>query len=233
LTGRQQNVLSVIVTHLREHGFPPTLREIGQAIGLSNLNAVRGHLAALERKGYVTRAPDKARSIQLVQAPSWLSQVKRALHEIFRTDEGVLHRVVYGLAWATWHHRPCFTAEAREWVSEAIDREAIEHGWTVLERKIEPDHIVLVVATWPNHSAEQTVRRLQAAGAALRRRHPEVLGNEPLWDKGYAVTTDLELLDNLVAQLLGLPGASHGERTPGQSDAGTAREEVQKNPVEK
>jgi SOS-response transcriptional repressor LexA len=226
-TNQQQNVLNAIAEHMREHGFAPSLREIGAAIGLPNLNAVRGHLAALEKKGYVTRAPDKARSIQLVHSPSLLSQVKRKLHDVLRTDEGVLHRVVYGLAWATWQRRPVFTPERAMLLSEAIDREAVEHGWTVVERKIEPDHVVVAVSTWPNHSPEQTVRRLQGAGKSLQRRHPEEFEGGPLWDRGYAVTTDLGLLEALVAQLLGRQTSASSEPTPESFRAGTAREQEQ------
>lgn len=231
LTSQQQNVLNVIQDFVRQHGFSPTLREIGQALGLNNLNAVRGHLAALERKGCVTRAADKARSIQLVQAPSWLSQLKRKLHEVFQTDEGVLHRVIYGLAWATWQREPYLTPQLRDEMSKAIDREALEHGWAIVERRIEADHIVLVVITWPNHSAEQTVRRLQAAGQALQRRQPEAFPPGRLWDKGYAVTTDLELLDGLVAQLLGRQLASDPGDIPNQKDAGTTNADEQISPI--
>jgi REP element-mobilizing transposase RayT len=88
-------------------------------------------------------------------------------------------------------------------MAEAIDREAIEHGWTIRDKRIEPDHIVVVVETWPNHSPERTVHRLQAAAKAARRRYPDDFPTETLWAKGYAVTTDLDLLDDLVAKLLG------------------------------
>lgn len=205
LTEQQNNVLECVQAFSRRQGFPPTLREIGQAIGLPNLNAVRGHLAALEKKGYIVRVPDKARSIQVVHSPSALSRVKRMLHEVLRTDEGVLHRVVYGLAWTTHRRTPWITGPARQWMSDALDHEAVEHGWTILDKRIEPDHIVVVVTAWPNHSAEQTVYRLQSAGKAVRRHHPDELPRNALWGKGYAATTDLDLLDELVTRLLAEP----------------------------
>ena len=74
LTDQQESVLTFVEEFSRDRGFPPTLREIGDALGLPNVNAVRGHLAALEKKGYITRAPDKARSIQVVHAPSAISR---------------------------------------------------------------------------------------------------------------------------------------------------------------
>ena len=202
LTEQQQTVLTFIGRFVQEHGFPPTLREIGDAIGLVNVTAVRGHLAALEKKGYITKAPDKARSIQLVRPPSAYSRAKRKLHEVLGTDEGVFHRVVYGLAWTTWQGTPCLMGRPAEEIREAFDREAVEHGWTILDARIEPDHVVVIVETWPNHSAQKTVHRLQSAGNAVKRRHRDGLPVEGLWGDGYVVTTDLEILDELLAKLL-------------------------------
>jgi REP element-mobilizing transposase RayT len=202
LTTQQEKVLNFVDAFSEENGYPPTLREIGDGVRLNNVNAVRGHLAALEKKGYITKAPDKARSIQIVHSPSALSRVKRKIHEVLRTDEGVLHRVIYGLAWTTRGRTPWLTGAACERMAEAIDREAIEHGWTIREKRIEPDHIVVVVETWPNHSPERTVHRLQATAKAARRRHPGEFPDGALWAKGYAVTTELDLLDDLVAKLL-------------------------------
>lgn len=202
LTIQQQNVLEFIERFGAQHGYPPTLREIGEAIGLANVNAVRGHVEALEKKGHITRTPDKARSIQLVHKPSALSHVKRKLHEVFKTDEGVLHRVVYGVAWTTWRRMPLLTGPRVDWLKQAFEREAVEHGWTIVDCRIEPDHVAIVVETWPNHSPEKTVHRLQSASKAVRRKHTHDFPGEPLWGKGYAVTTSLDLLESLVTRLL-------------------------------
>ena len=210
LTAQQQRVLTFLEGSLRERGFPPTLREIGEALGLSNVSAVRGHVIALEKKGYIAKTPEKARSISIIHSPSPISRFKRKLHEILRTDEGVLHRVVYGLAWATWRRKPHFDGPLRDRMSEAIDREALERGWHVLDRRVEHDHVVVILEVWPNHSAEQTVHRLQSAGRALRHRHTEAFPDGRLWGRGYVVTTDLELLDELVVKLLNEQAQSEG-----------------------
>lgn len=202
LTEQQGAVLSFVEEFSGRRGFPPTLREIGDAVGLTHINGVRGHLAALEKKGYITRAPDKARSIQVVHSPSAFSRVKRKLHEVLHTDEGVFHRVVYGLAWTTKGCERCLTGQQAESMAEAMDREAVEHGWTILNKRIEPDHVVVTVETWPNHSPQQTVRRFQSACKAARRHRGTALPGNGLWGKGYVVTTDLELLDELAARLL-------------------------------
>lgn len=62
-TERQLQVLKAIDSSVREHGYPPTLREIGIAIGVRSTNGVHDHLLALERKGYVTINDGKCRSL--------------------------------------------------------------------------------------------------------------------------------------------------------------------------
>lgn len=202
LTPQQQNVLEAVEEGVRKNGYPPTLREIGRALGLSNVNAVRGHVTALEKKGYIVRAPDRARSIQVVKPPSAFSRFKRKLHEVFHTDDGVIHRVVYGLAWATRGGAPLFAGPRARWVEEILDGEAVEHGWKIVERRVRADHVVVIVEVWPNHSPEKSVHRLKSICRVLRRRHPGEWPTEAMWGKGYVATTQLDLLDELVEELL-------------------------------
>lgn len=69
LTDRQRQVLEGIHQILREKGYPPTVREIGQRLGLRSSCTVQRHLEALERKGYIKRDRTKARSVEILQAP--------------------------------------------------------------------------------------------------------------------------------------------------------------------
>lgn len=202
LTDQQEKVLATVEDYVARNGFPPTLREIGDALGLANVNAVRGHVSALEKKGYITKEPEKARSIRVVHSPSGLSRFKRKLHEVFGTDAGVLHRVVYGIAWTTWRRAPCLTGPRCAGLEEAFQREAVEHGWRLLDLRIKPDLVVLVVEAWPNHSPELTVRRFRAAGQKTVAHHGGGSPGGKFWAKGYVATTDLALLDELVARLL-------------------------------
>jgi hypothetical protein len=202
LTGQQHTVLTFVAGFVEEHGFPPTLREIGDAIGLVNVNAVRGHLAALEKKGYITKAPDKARSIQILGSPSIASRVKRKLHKFARTDEGVLHKVVYGAGLVTRDLQKVFTGRVGRWMDEALERRAVEHGWSYLEKRIEPDHVIVAVEVWPNHSPQLVVSRIRQAGQSVRRRHRRGFPDGSLWAKGYAITTDLTQLSLMMERLL-------------------------------
>ncbi|HEY1101159.1 MAG TPA: transcriptional repressor LexA [Myxococcota bacterium] len=65
LTDRQKLVLSFIEGHIREHGFPPTIREIGRHLGIKSTNGVNDHLNALQKKGFLTREEGKSRTLQL------------------------------------------------------------------------------------------------------------------------------------------------------------------------
>jgi repressor LexA len=68
LTTRQRQVLSAIYDIVRKTGLPPTVREIGQRVGLRSSCTVQRHLEALERKGYLRRSPTKARAIEIIDA---------------------------------------------------------------------------------------------------------------------------------------------------------------------
>ncbi len=64
LTDRQRAVLSYIATSIDDRGYPPTLREIGNHLGIRSTNGVNDHLRALERKGYLTREDMKSRTLR-------------------------------------------------------------------------------------------------------------------------------------------------------------------------
>ena len=65
LTPRQRQVLEFIDAEVRHRGYPPSVREIGEAVGLSSSSTVHAHLAALQDKGYLTRDPTKPRAIEV------------------------------------------------------------------------------------------------------------------------------------------------------------------------
>ena len=63
LTDRQLEVLHFIARQIEERGYPPTIREIGEALDIRSTNGVNDHLKALERKGYLSRDPVKSRAL--------------------------------------------------------------------------------------------------------------------------------------------------------------------------
>ncbi len=77
LTPRQREVLEIIELHMREHGYPPSVREIGEAVGLTSPSTVHAHLAALQRRGYLRRDPTKPRAIEVRWDPNSDAVVER------------------------------------------------------------------------------------------------------------------------------------------------------------
>ncbi len=66
LTDRQRQILDFIKAEVRQKGFPPTVRDIGEAVGLSSSSTVHSHLAALEAKGLIRRDPSKPRALEVI-----------------------------------------------------------------------------------------------------------------------------------------------------------------------
>jgi repressor LexA len=66
LTERQRQILQFIKEEIRTKGYPPSVREIGEAIGLSSSSTVHGHMSRLEEKGYIRRDPTKPRAIEVL-----------------------------------------------------------------------------------------------------------------------------------------------------------------------
>jgi repressor LexA len=75
LTKRQKEIFDYIKRYVRKHGYPPTVREIGKALGLHSPSTVHAHLAKLEASGLLRRDPSKPRAIELM-----VDKVKRAIN---------------------------------------------------------------------------------------------------------------------------------------------------------
>jgi repressor LexA len=66
LTGRQREIFDYLSEYVDQRGYPPTVREIGEAVGLASPSTVHAHLANLERAGLLKRDPTKPRALELV-----------------------------------------------------------------------------------------------------------------------------------------------------------------------
>jgi repressor LexA len=66
LTARQQEIWNYLVEYVDQHGYPPTVREIGEQVGLASPSTVHAHLANLERAGLLRRDPTKPRALELI-----------------------------------------------------------------------------------------------------------------------------------------------------------------------
>ena len=68
---RQKNILKFIKAFLMDKGYPPSVREIGQAVGLKSSSTVHGYLAKLEEYGFIKRDPTKPRAIDILEEKPW------------------------------------------------------------------------------------------------------------------------------------------------------------------
>jgi repressor LexA len=69
-TERQRRILEVIGAFTAEHGYPPSVREIGERVGLSSSSTIHAHLKALERRGLISRDPTKPRALRSANKPT-------------------------------------------------------------------------------------------------------------------------------------------------------------------
>src|SRR6476646_6063895 len=82
LTKRQQEIWEFLVAYVDAHGYPPTVREIGEKVGLASPSTVHAHLANLERAGLIKRDPTKPRALELTGR-----ETRAASHD----DGGTVH----------------------------------------------------------------------------------------------------------------------------------------------
>ncbi len=77
LTGKRHEILNYIEQTQRERGYPPSVREICEAVGLGSTSTVHAHLATLQRQGYLVRDPTKPRAIEVRYDPSSGAMMQR------------------------------------------------------------------------------------------------------------------------------------------------------------
>ncbi|MBE4908635.1 transcriptional repressor LexA [Bacillus luteolus] len=70
ISKRQQDILNFIKEEVKAKGYPPSVREIGEAVGLASSSTVHGHLSRLESKGLIRRDPTKPRAIEILELDS-------------------------------------------------------------------------------------------------------------------------------------------------------------------
>src|SRR5262245_62839212 len=90
LTPRQQRVLAHIKDSIEKRGYPPSMREIGQAVGLTSSSSVAHQLKVLEEKGFLKRDPNRPRAIEVFLPEVMAARRSRgAAHETSDDDTGV------------------------------------------------------------------------------------------------------------------------------------------------
>src|SRR5688572_1760011 len=129
LTKRQAQTLDYIKQSIEERGYPPTLREIGEFMGIRSTNGVNDHLRALERKGYLRREDMKSRALRLVSQQT--EQPAAADENVI--DVQVLGRVAAGLP---------LLAEENVVDSVRVDRMLVRGGRDVFGLRVQGDSMI-------------------------------------------------------------------------------------------
>jgi len=82
LSNRQKAILDYIKQEVRKRGYPPSVREIGEAGGLASSSTVHGHLERLEKKGYIRRDPTKPRAIEIIDGDDFAADFNLSVSRI-------------------------------------------------------------------------------------------------------------------------------------------------------
>jgi repressor LexA len=133
LTKRQAQTLDFIRQSIEDRGYPPTLREIGEYMGIRSTNGVNDHLRALERKGYLRREDMKSRALQLVDDAMGGARAKEASNDDDLITVQVVGRVAAGLP---------LLAEENVIDTVRIDRMLVRGGREVFGLRVTGDSMI-------------------------------------------------------------------------------------------
>jgi repressor LexA len=133
LTGRQEQTLDFIRKSIEERGYPPTLREIGEYMGIRSTNGVNDHLRALERKGYLRREDMKSRALKLVAGMGTESSNAVKANDDDMVEIQVLGRVAAGLP---------LLAEENVIDTVRVDRMLVKGGREVFGLRVTGDSMI-------------------------------------------------------------------------------------------
>ncbi|MCZ7533303.1 MAG: transcriptional repressor LexA [Acidimicrobiia bacterium] len=82
LTARQREILDLIISTVASRGYPPSVREIGDAVGLSSPSTVHSHLSTLANEGFIRRDPSKPRAIEVIQPDGAIPISRAAVRDV-------------------------------------------------------------------------------------------------------------------------------------------------------
>ena len=133
LTGRQEQTLDFIRKSIEERGYPPTLREIGEYMGIRSTNGVNDHLRALERKGYLRREDMKSRALKLVAGMGTESSNAVKANDDDMVEVQILGRVAAGLP---------LLAEENVIDTVRVDRMLVKGGREVFGLRVTGDSMI-------------------------------------------------------------------------------------------
>jgi putative transposase len=108
----------------------------------------------------------------------------------YQRDEHRVHLIVYHLIWCPKRRKPVLTAGIARDCQALIEQKCAEHGWTVVQLAIQPDHVHLFVRVWPTTSAADVVKECKGLTShELRKRYPVLLKMPSLWTRSSFAST--------------------------------------------
>jgi len=185
LTARQRQVLEHIAASIRHHGIVPSVREIGQALGMRSPSTVHQHLTALERKGYIRRDGDRMRVLEVLdrrimpdgEQVAHLPLVGRVSAGVpVLAEENIEELIPVPRKMVGWQDNNCFLLTVR---GDSMINAGIFDGDMVVVRSqptAEPGEIVVALI-----GEEATVKRL--AGGPRPHLVPENPRYAPLYEE--------------------------------------------------
>jgi repressor LexA len=197
LTDRQRQILDFIKSETRKHGYPPTVRDIGAAVGLSSSSTVHSHLAALEAKGLIRRDPSKPRALEVLEhdkpAPSPAYSNVRELPVLGAVAAGspilATENIEQTIPLPTEIAREDSTFVLRVKGDSMVDAGIFDGDFVVVRQQQSADNGDIVVAMLEE---EATVKRFFREADRVRLQ-PENAAMEPIY------TRDVSVLGKVVA----------------------------------
>jgi repressor LexA len=176
LTTRQRRILEVIRDAVTDRGYPPSIREIGEAVGLTSTSSVHSQLEALQRKGFIRRDPTKPRAIEVhfddpvAAVPRPLPTYVPLMSAPVAAGTGTLPEDVIDellpLPRELVGQGELFMLQVRG--DSMVGAGVLDRDYVVVRRQDAADNGDMVAALLPNMEAEATVKHFSRKGGRVR-----------------------------------------------------------------
>ncbi len=209
LSDRQQRIVAFIREYLEAHNYPPTIREIGQAVGISSTSVVKYNLERLEEKGLIERSDDISRGLRLKHGPSLVPPSPEASREVVAVPKlGVISAgapiAAFGeqedpFAGETLNLTQDLVPGARRLYAlqvkgdSMIDALVYDGDWVVIQHQTTAEPREMIVA-WIKDREETTLKYYHPEGSRVR-----LQPANPAYEPIYVSAEQLEIQGKVVA----------------------------------
>jgi putative transposase len=108
----------------------------------------------------------------------------------YQRDEHRVHLIVYHLIWCPKRRKAVLTGRVAADCRALIEAKSTEHGWSIEELAIQPDHVHLVVRAWPVDSAADVLKAVKRVTShELRKKYPQLRKMPSMWTRSYFAST--------------------------------------------